>query len=73
MKTYKFTAKEQAILALLSQCSGPLSADEIYERVWEEPWLASSSNMVAVHIARMRKKGVPIKTLWGRGYFLAED
>ncbi|MBQ9952977.1 MAG: winged helix-turn-helix transcriptional regulator [Clostridia bacterium] len=72
MKICRLTRKECAILILLQQCKAPIPAAEIYERVWGEPYLCTDSNVVAVHIARLRKKGYPIKTLWGRGYLLTE-
>ncbi len=51
-----------------------LSPSEIYEAVWEEPYLNTSSNTVIVHIANLRKKleqdgGASfIRTVWGKGY-----
>lgn len=51
-----------------------LSPAEIYEAVWEEPYLSTSSNTVIVHIANLRKKleqdgGTSfIRTVWGKGY-----
>jgi len=52
-----------------------LSPAEIYEAVWEEPYLSTSSNTVIVHIANLRKKLEPasggqsfIRTVWGKGY-----
>lgn len=52
-----------------------LSPGEIYEAVWEEPYLNTSSNTVIVHIANLRKKLETdakepsfIRTVWGKGY-----
>ena len=52
-----------------------LSPAEIYEAVWEEPYLNTASNTVIVHIANLRQKleNVPtdrsfIRTVWGKGY-----
>ena len=52
-----------------------VSAKEIYEAVWEEIALPSSSNTVTVHILNLRRKleensSSPklIRTVWGRGY-----
>ncbi|MBQ9781423.1 MAG: response regulator transcription factor [Clostridia bacterium] len=52
-----------------------LSPAEIYEAVWEEPYLNTASNTVIVHIANLRKKleiseggHSFIRTVWGRGY-----
>lgn len=52
-----------------------LSPAEIYEAVWEEPYLSTASNTVIVHIANLRKKldtaqgGQSfIRTVWGKGY-----
>ncbi len=54
-----------------------LSPAEIYEAVWEEPYLSTASNTVIVHIANLRKKldAAPggqsvIRTVWGKGYRL---
>ncbi len=52
-----------------------LSPAEIYETVWEEPYLNTASNTVIVHIANLRKKLETsssgqsfIRTVWGKGY-----
>ena len=51
------------------------SAENLYESIWNEPYLYSSGNTVMVHIKNIRKKlgddtQSPhiIKTVWGRGY-----
>ena len=51
------------------------STQEIFESVWDEPWLEQSANTVMVHIRHIRKKldnlGAPedmIRTIWGVGY-----
>lgn len=75
------TKKEQAILAFLAANKGkPADCRRIYEQVWGDPFLPSARNTVAVHILRLRKKtgkepACPyrIRTLWGKGYFLAEQ
>ena len=52
-----------------------LSPAELYEAVWEEPYLNTASNTVIVHIANLRKKLETasggqsfIRTVWGKGY-----
>ena len=76
MKIYRLTLKEKAILALLKEAQGPVSAREIYERVWQEKYLPPADNAVAVHISHLRRKlgdGASIKTLWGIGYQWIEE
>jgi len=48
---------------------------ELFEGVWQEKYLSTSSNTVMVHILNLRKKleedtGNPklIRTIWGKGY-----
>ncbi|MBS7368927.1 MAG: response regulator transcription factor [Oscillospiraceae bacterium] len=71
----KLTAKEYKILELLMTNAGRVfSAEEIYERVWNES-AYSVENTVMVHIRRIREKieinpGEPkyLKVVWGIGY-----
>ncbi len=71
----KLTATEYKILKLLMKNPGRVfSAEEIYERVWEEE-AYSVENTVMVHIRRIREKieinpGEPryLKVVWGIGY-----
>lgn len=51
------------------------SAQNLYESVWNEPFYASSTNTIMVHIRKLREKieADPqnpkyIKTVWGKGY-----
>lgn len=68
MKTASLTAAEAAILNVLSGQPGRVySAAEIYQTVWQQPPIGAE-NVVAVHIYHLRKKGYPIRTVWGRGY-----
>ena len=75
-KVVELTETEYRILRLLMENRGKtLSVQNIYESVWQEPYFASSSNTVMVHIRKIREKietdprspGI-IKTVWGRGY-----
>lgn len=75
-KVLELTETEYRILRLLMENRGKtLSVQNIYESVWQEPYFASSSNTVMVHIRKIREKietdprspGI-IKTVWGRGY-----
>ena len=67
---------EFSVLLLLAQNKGTIfSAREIYETVWNEPFLEQSTNTVMVHIRNLRRKlgDNPqnpryIRTVWGRGY-----
>lgn len=70
------TKKEFALLCFLIRNRGKAwSLAELYENVWNEKYLTSSSNTVMVHILRLRKKieenpAHPeiIKTIYGKGY-----
>ncbi len=70
------TATEYQILRLLLTYRGKIfSAQNLYESVWEEPYLSTSSNTVMVHIRRLREKiernpqePEILKTIWGKGY-----
>lgn len=71
----KLTATEYKILKLLMENPGRVfSAEEIYERVWEED-AYSVENTVMVHIRRIREKieinprePEYLKVVWGIGY-----
>ncbi|MBS6366450.1 MAG: response regulator transcription factor [Clostridiales bacterium] len=70
------TDKEQRIVAFLWEHRGQVcSVADIYESVWQERYLATSSNTVMVHILNLRKKlesnpaqPALIRTIWGKGY-----
>ena len=69
------TEKEYELFALLSGSRGrTFSPVELYETVWKETYLPSSSNTVLVHIANLRKKlgdsQNMIRTVWGKGYVI---
>ena len=71
----RLTATEYRIVALLMQNPGRVyNAEEIYERVWNEPGF-SVENTVMVHIRRIREKieinpknPKYLKVVWGLGY-----
>ena len=71
----RLTATETKIVDLLMNNLGRIfPAEEIYERVWEEPGFASE-NTVMVHIRRIREKmelnpkePEYLKVVWGIGY-----
>ena len=70
------TDQEQKIIAVLWAHRGQVcSVADIYESVWQERYLATSSNTVMVHILNLRKKlesnpaqPALIRTIWGKGY-----
>lgn len=74
----ELTNTEYGILLLLSENRGKVfSLQQIYEAVWQDTFLASSSNTVMVHIRNLREKlkndasqGELIKNKWGRGYYI---
>lgn len=71
----KLTAKEFKILEFLMRNAGNVfSAEQIYERVWQEQAF-SVENTVMVHIRRIREKieinpkePKYLKVVWGIGY-----
>ena len=75
-ETIDIRDKEYEVLLYLSQNKGKtVSAQEIYEAVWQEMALPSSNNTVTVHILNLRRKleessASPkiIRTVWGKGY-----
>lgn len=67
--------KEGDVLLYLVKNRGRVvSTDELYQAVWDEMPLASSSNNVTVHILNLRRKLEDqggqklIRTVWGKGY-----
>ncbi len=76
----KLTAKEYSILELLMTNAGRVfSAEEIYERVWNEQAF-SVENTVMVHIRRIREKieinpkePKYLKVVWGIGYKIEKN
>lgn len=80
-KTIHLTEKEFELIEFLYVNSGHIySVEELYENVWKEKFLSSSSNTVMVHILNLRKKIEKdhtrpeiIKTVWGKGYTYADS
>lgn len=70
------TEKEYAILQFFIRRRGTaVDIRSIYESVWKEQYLSTSSNTVMVHILNLRKKleddpsqPALIRTIWGKGY-----
>ncbi|EHQ89015.1 response regulator transcription factor [Desulfosporosinus youngiae] len=53
------------------------AAKEIYEHIWQEPFLPLSNNTIMVHIKNLRRKLEKdlvhpqyIRTVWGKGYYI---
>ncbi|MGL5352227.1 MAG: response regulator transcription factor [Clostridium sp.] len=73
-KSVKITPREYKILELLIKNQGRVfSADEIYERVWNE--IAINSDTIMVHVRNIREKievnpknPKYLKVVWGVGY-----
>lgn len=64
------TPHEFSILSLLAENKNKvLSIKQIYENIWNEPYI-ESDRTVTVHIRRLRQKLKKdyIKTIWGVGY-----
>lgn len=74
----ELTETEFEILCFLAARRGSVvSVEQIYEGVWHEKYMPSSTNTVMVHIVNLRKKleenpAEPrlIRTVWGKGYQL---
>ena len=72
----ELTETEYSILQFLADHRGSVvSVAQIYEGVWHEKYMPSSTNTVMVHIVNLRKKleedpANPrlIRTVWGKGY-----
>lgn len=70
------TDLEYRILLLLARNRRQtFSAQQIYERIWQEPYYYSANNTVMVHIRNLRRKLEDdshrprfIKNVWGKGY-----
>ena len=70
------TETEYQLLLLMMRYPGKIfSAANLYESVWNEPYLSTSANTIMVHMRRLRAKveddpqnPVHIKTVWGKGY-----
>lgn len=72
----ELTETEFEILCFLAARRGSVvSVEQIYDGVWHEKYMPSSTNTVMVHIVNLRKKleedpANPrlIRTVWGKGY-----
>ena len=65
------------LLLLMSYPTKTFTLQNLYESVWNEPFLNFSSNTIMVHMRNLRKKIEDnpqepqiIKTVWGKGYRL---
>lgn len=63
------------LLLLIDQRGNPLNTEEIYSKIWGDPFTISSNNNVVVHIKNIRRKIAKldnqveyIHTIWGKGY-----
>jgi DNA-binding response OmpR family regulator len=69
----------QVLMYLIRNKGKPKDAQAIYEGVWGEKFLPTSTNTIMVHILNLRKKLEPdfnnptlIRTIWGKGYQIDE-
>ena len=78
-KAIELTDIEYKLLLIMMQNPKKIfSAQHLYESIWNEPFLYTSSNTVMVHIRRLRIKIEEdpqqpkyILTVWGKGYRFA--
>jgi len=76
----KLTEIEYKILLLLMRYPGKIfTFQNLYESIWEEPFMSTSANTIMVHIRNLRTKieNDPqnpkiIRTVWGKGYRLGQ-
>lgn len=74
----KLTEIEYKILLLMMQYPAKtFSIQNLYESVWDEPFMSTSANTIMVHIRNLRtkieenpQKPKIIQTVWGKGYRL---
>lgn len=74
----QLTEIEYKILLLLIQYPTKIfSLQNLYESIWEEPFISPSANTIMVHIRNLRtkieenpQKPKIIQTVWGKGYRL---
>lgn len=72
------TTMEFDLLALMiKERKKVFSYEEIFNKIWHEPYLYKANNTIMVHIRKLRKKleADPknpeiIKTAWGKGYYI---
>lgn len=69
----------QVLMYLIRNKGKPKDAQAIYEGVWGEKFLPTSTNTIMVHILNLRKKleldfnnPTLIRTIWGKGYQIDE-
>lgn len=69
----------QVLMYLVKNKGTAKDAQAIYEGVWNDKFLPSSTNTIMVHILKLRKKleldfnnPVIIRTIWGKGYQIDE-
>ena len=70
-----YRAKKMLVQQIREHRGKPWSLEALYENIWQEKYLPSSSNTVMVHILRLRQKiednsAQPeiIRTIYGKGY-----
>jgi DNA-binding response OmpR family regulator len=79
-KEVDLTEMEYRVLRLMMEHPKKIfSLQNLYESVWEEPYIYTSGNTVMVHIRRLRmkleknpQKPRIIQTVWGKGYCFEE-
>ena len=76
-KTELTELEYKILLLLISHPHKIFSVKNLYESVWDEPFIYTSGNTVMVHIRRLRKKIEEnpqspqiIENVWGKGYRL---
>ncbi|MCD7905452.1 MAG: response regulator transcription factor [Clostridiales bacterium] len=71
------TTEYNMLVLMMRERKRVFSFEEIYEKIWREPYFYKANNTIMVHILKLRKKieantGKPeiIKTAWGKGYYI---
>ena len=74
-RSLQLTQKEFALLACLAKCRAELDANNLCERVWDQPG-SDSMNALRLTISRLKQKlmgsSVMISSMRGAGYLLEE-
>ncbi|MCD8091116.1 MAG: response regulator transcription factor [Clostridiales bacterium] len=71
------TTEYNMLVLMLKERKKVFSFEEIYDKIWGEPYFYKANNTIMVHILKLRKKIEAnakkpeiIKTAWGKGYYI---
>lgn len=71
------TTEYNMLVLMMRERKRVFSFEEIYEKIWKEPYFYKANNTIMVHVLKLRKKiennakkPEIIKTAWGKGYYI---